>query len=49
VPNDSKSREIVDRFFRMLGKHLARMDQSPQGAQNFHVEQMRAWRSLSSL
>src|SRR6267142_140259 len=41
MPNDPKEREIFDRYLGALGKHLARMDESPQSTQNFHVEKMR--------
>ena len=41
MPYDPKEREILNRVFRALGKYLARMDESPQSAQNFHVEKMR--------
>ena len=41
MAGDPQHCQVLDRFFRALGEHLARMDESPQGAEDLHVEKMR--------
>lgn len=40
VPNYAQQPQVVDRFFSTLGKHLTRAGESPQRAEDLHVEEM---------
>ena len=42
MTSDPQQCQVLDRFFRALGKDLARMHESPQGAEDLHVEKMRS-------
>jgi hypothetical protein len=41
MASDSQQRQVLDRFVCTLGKHLTRMDESTQGAEDLHVEKLR--------
>jgi hypothetical protein len=41
MAGDPQQCQVLDRFFRTLGEHFARMDKSSQGAEDLHVEKMR--------
>src|SRR5436309_15384066 len=41
MTSDQQQSQTHYRFFRALDEHLARIDESPQGAEDLHVEKMR--------
>src|SRR6266487_1744436 len=46
MASDPEQCQILDRFLRAFGKHLARMNESPQGAEDLHVEKMRRMEAI---